>query len=607
MFARYAADHLFSEIRDVGVRDGANLVVDGYSFAPTFSIWTTIEECLNPPVIWEHDRGWFTTPPFSEPEVFDFPAGIGAVECVNVEHEEVLLIPRWVDCKRVTFKYGLGDEFIEVLRTLHLLGLDSTTPVTVRGVDVSPRDVVAATLPDPATLGDKMHGLTCAGTWVTGTGKDGAPREVYLYHVSDNDECMAKHGCQAVVWQTAMNPVVALELLEAETWSGAGVLGPEAFDAVPFLDLLARPRRAVGNRRAQPVVSELPSSAVVLLLDSLNRHLIGPYGGTEFETPNLDRLASRSVRFDRHYSGSLPCMPARHDILCGALDFLWKPWGSVELWEESLTVPLREAGVTTKLVTDHPHLFETGGENYHVDFGAWDYQRGHESDPWRTRPDPSWMGAPSFGRGHMPYDDSRGWFHDESDFPGPRTMAAAARWLTEEAPAHDRFLLFVDEFDPHEPFDTPEPYASMYDTEWEGPHLVWPPYRVGAQAEGLIDDREARQIRRQLRRQAHHDRRLARPGARRARRAGPLGRHRGDPLHRPRPLPRREGHLGQARRPDLRTARSHAVADRVAGGRTGITLGPHHGRRPARDAPRRVRHIEWAPDPRSITGPRDRG
>jgi saccharopine dehydrogenase (NAD+, L-lysine-forming) len=238
VFARYAADHLFSEIRDIGVRDGANLTVDGYSFAPTFSIWTTIEECLNPPVIWEREQGWFTTAPFSEPEVFDFPAGIGPVECVNVEHEEVLLIPRWVDCDRVTFKYGLGDEFIEVLRTLHLLGLDSTTPVKVRDVEVSPRDVVAATLPDPATLGDRMHGLTCAGTWVTGTGTDGTPREVYLYHVSDNDECMAKHGCQAVVWQTAMNPVVALELLASGTWSGAGVLGPEAFDAVPFLDVL---------------------------------------------------------------------------------------------------------------------------------------------------------------------------------------------------------------------------------------------------------------------------------------------------------------------------------------------------------------------------------
>src|SRR5215210_5922326 len=117
VFARYAADHLFSSIDELGTRDGANLVVDGYEFAPSFSIWTTIEECLNPPVIWEADRGWYTTAPFSEPEVFDFPEGIGPVECVNVEHEEVLLIPRWVDAKRVTFKYGLGDEFINVLKT----------------------------------------------------------------------------------------------------------------------------------------------------------------------------------------------------------------------------------------------------------------------------------------------------------------------------------------------------------------------------------------------------------------------------------------------------------------------------------------------------------
>lgn len=238
VFARYAADHLFSAIDEIGVRDGANLVVDGYDFAPSFSIWTTIEECLNPPVIWEADRGWFTTPPFSEPETFDFPEGIGPVECVNVEHEEVLLIPRWVQARRVTFKYGLGDEFIGVLKTLHMLGLDRTDKLRVGGVEVSPRDVVAAALPDPATLGDRMHGKTCAGTWVTGRGKDGAPRAVYLYHVVDNDWTMREYGSQAVVWQTAINPVVALELLATGAWTGAGVLGPEAFDAVPFLDLL---------------------------------------------------------------------------------------------------------------------------------------------------------------------------------------------------------------------------------------------------------------------------------------------------------------------------------------------------------------------------------
>jgi saccharopine dehydrogenase-like NADP-dependent oxidoreductase len=239
VFARYAADHLFGAIDEVGVRDGADLVVEGYDFAPTFSIWTTIEECLNPPLVWERDRGWFTTAPFSEPELFDFPEGIGEVECVNVEHEEVVLIPRWVECRRVTFKYGLGSEFIEVLRTLHKLGLDSTEPVSVRGVQVAPRDVVAATLPDPATLGDRMTGRTCAGTLITGTGTDGRPRETYLYHVADNERTMAEYGCQAVVWQTALHPIVALELLASGTWSGTGVLGPEAFDAVPFLELLA--------------------------------------------------------------------------------------------------------------------------------------------------------------------------------------------------------------------------------------------------------------------------------------------------------------------------------------------------------------------------------
>ena len=238
VFARYAADELFAEIEELGVRDGASLTVAGYDFAPSFSIWTTIEECLNPPVIYERDRGWFTTPPFSEAELFEFPDGIGPVECVNVEHEEVLLMPRWIDAGRVTFKYGLGEEFITVLKVLHKLGLDSTTPVKVGGVEVSPRDVVAAVLPNPAQLGDKMSGKTCAGLWVKGTGKDGAPREVYLYHVVDNEWSMREYGAQAVVWQTALNPVVALELMASGEWAGVGVLGPEALPPKPFLDLV---------------------------------------------------------------------------------------------------------------------------------------------------------------------------------------------------------------------------------------------------------------------------------------------------------------------------------------------------------------------------------
>ena len=239
-------------------------------------------------------------------------------------------------------------------------------------------------------------------------------------------------------------------------------------------------------------------NAVVVLLDSLNRHMLGAWGGTEFETPNLDRFAGRAVCFDSHYTGSLPCMPARHDILCGALDFLWRPWGSVELWEEPITANLRRAGVTTMLVSDHPHLFESGGENYHTEFTGWDYVRGHEGDPWRTRPDPSWLGAPALpaapGHGHA-YDTTRSWFRAELDFPGPRTMKTAADWLRDQAPAHDRFMLFVDEFDPHEPFDTPAPWANRYDPEWQDELMIWPPYAVKAVERGLIDARTARHIR----------------------------------------------------------------------------------------------------------------
>ncbi|TFC16358.1 ATP-binding protein [Cryobacterium algoritolerans] len=269
VFARYASDHLFREIDELGTRDGANLVVRDEAgneiFAPSFSIWTTIEECLNPPVIFEKDRGWFTTEPFSEPEMFDFPEGIGPVECVNVEHEEVLLMPRWLDAKRVTFKYGLGEEFIGVLKTLHLLGLDSVEPVRVRSAAgpamVAPRDVVAASLPDPATIGPRMTGKTCAGVWVTGTGPGGRRREVYLYHVSDNEWTMREYDAQCVVWQTALNPVIALELLAAGTWGGIGVLGPEAFDAKPFLDLMSAPIEEGGYGEAWGMEDRLAARA----------------------------------------------------------------------------------------------------------------------------------------------------------------------------------------------------------------------------------------------------------------------------------------------------------------------------------------------------------
>ena len=272
--ARYAADHLFSKIDEIGVRDGADLVVDGYDFAPTFSIWTTIEECLNPPVIYERERGWFTTEPFSEPEIFTFPEGIGPLQCVNVEHEEVILIPRWIDVDRVTFKYGLGDDFINVLKTLQKLELVSTDPVEVRGVKVSPRDVVAAALPDPAELGDKMTGRTCAGTWVRGLGPDGERREVYLYHIVDNAWSMKEFGHQAVVWQTAVMPAVAIELMATGQWAGRGVRRARgvAVRTVPRVARSARHGMGVGRIQRQSAGAR----ARVGVRNRLNRHVRTP-------------------------------------------------------------------------------------------------------------------------------------------------------------------------------------------------------------------------------------------------------------------------------------------------------------------------------------------
>ncbi len=237
VFAKYAEKHLFDEIDEIGIRDGAALTIAGYEFAPAFSIYDTIEECTDLPLVWEKERGYFQTEPFSELEVFDFPEGIGPIECVNIEHEEVLMIPRWVKCKRVTFKYGLGADFINVMKVVKMLGLHSKEPIDVKGVKVAPVDVLAALLPDPASLGDKMSGKTCVGTLVTGV-KDGKRRKIYIYQSTDNQESMQEYGCQAVSWQTSVGPVIAMELVATGVWNGKGVLGPEAFDPDPFMELM---------------------------------------------------------------------------------------------------------------------------------------------------------------------------------------------------------------------------------------------------------------------------------------------------------------------------------------------------------------------------------
>ncbi len=243
VFAKYAAVHLFDKIDRVDVRDGDNYGNTDSDFG--FSVWTTIEECLQPPVIWEKNEEfpeghWFCTEPFSEPEVFNFPGGIGDVEVVNVEHEEVLLVPREIDCNRVTFKYGVPREFRAKLLTLHGWGLDNKRDkIKVGDSEITPRDFVCKVIPSPVGATDEMTGKGCAGTWVTGW-KDGKYRSVYLYQVADNQECIKKYTTNSVVAQTAVGPVIMMELIAKGIWNEPGAWGPEHFDPDPFVERLAK-------------------------------------------------------------------------------------------------------------------------------------------------------------------------------------------------------------------------------------------------------------------------------------------------------------------------------------------------------------------------------
>lgn len=248
IFARYGADHLFDEIEEIGIRDGSNLEIPGYSgISFGFSIWTSIEECTNPALIWEADKGWYTTVPFAEPEPFWLPEGIGTVEVAHVEHEEVIQIARnrhlFKGVKKVTFKYALGDQFIQAMEVFKAVNLHKTEKIRVGGVEVSPRDVVAAAAPDPMEIGRRYVGKTAAGTWFRGK-KDGLTREVYLYQIADNEECLDKYDQQVVQAQTGFTPVVLWELIASGKWQGykdnpeAGVHCPEEFCADPYVALM---------------------------------------------------------------------------------------------------------------------------------------------------------------------------------------------------------------------------------------------------------------------------------------------------------------------------------------------------------------------------------
>ena len=250
IFAVYAAKHLFDNIDEILVRDGDGGVVEGYDFAPTFSPWVNIAECVSRPVVYENGE-YRLVEPFSGTEMFDYPE-IGPLKCCYVEHEEVATIPKHIPCRRVDFKYALGERLIDILQTLHNLGLTGSDPVDVDGVKVIPRAVVCALLPDPSKMGGLVKGKVCVGTLVQGR-KNERDMAIYLHNVTDHQDAYRQMGVTATAYQTGIPPVVAAELIAEGVITQRGVFAPEELDPDPFMERLPKEGLPWTIREENPV------------------------------------------------------------------------------------------------------------------------------------------------------------------------------------------------------------------------------------------------------------------------------------------------------------------------------------------------------------------
>ncbi len=218
---------------------------------------------------------------------------------------------------------------------------------------------------------------------------------------------------------------------------------------------------------------------VFIILDTIRRDYLESYGNAWVKTPAISRLAREGVVFDNHWVGSLPCMPARREFMTGRPNFIYRGWGPIEPYDDTLPRELRKKNIFTHLITDHDHYFELGGENYHTAFNTWEFFRGQENDPWASFVDahalPEHRGKLSRENWHNRQKQKR-----EEDFSGPRTAASAIAWL-EENKKSDNWFLQVEIFDPHEPFTCAERWKALYPHDWDGPLYDWPEY-------GLVKD-----------------------------------------------------------------------------------------------------------------------
>lgn len=224
---------------------------------------------------------------------------------------------------------------------------------------------------------------------------------------------------------------------------------------------------------------------VFVVLDTVRRDFLSSYGNDWVHTPALDRLAERGVVFDNHWVGSLPCMPARREFMTGRYNFIYRGWGPIEPYDDTLPGELRKNDVFTHLLTDHYHYFELGGENYHTAFNTWDFFRGQENDWWASHVDR--MALPDhIGQLTQQNYGNRKLQQREEDFSGPKTAQAAIEWLKSNQAAEDWFLQ-VEIFDPHEPFYCTEKYRAMYGDDYKGPFYDWPSYDEVHESPEAID------------------------------------------------------------------------------------------------------------------------
>ena len=247
-------------------------------------------------------------------------------------------------------------------------------------------------------------------------------------------------------------------------------------------------------------------NTIVILLDSLNFHCLEPYGATHLQTPNLQRFSKRAFCFDNHFVGSAPCMPARRELFSGRHECLWRGWGYMEPWDRHIAQDAAQAGCVTQMITDHYHYWENAAHGFFEPFHGVDFIRGHENDMWRTDPldeIPAWVqGINRYrpdvmrnyqGWGSSYYANAREW-NNENDFPCAQVMHSAADWLTRNQ-QHEKSMLWVECFDPHEPFYVPEPYRSMYvDGTPEADFTCWPPYQNSRDARDFVAQASATEL-----------------------------------------------------------------------------------------------------------------